>query len=163
MKSLLVIALVVIGCSFASASTFGFESTGHGLYCNYIIITPFDLAIWQGDDILTVACGASFNATVVGVSGGVSKANNPLGFAVKGVTYADNIYDADAEGYTGAQWDVTENLKCSEKKLGWMGWASISSFVFGDNYGYLSCNIPGRGAVATKGMSIGNAKAPAKR
>ena len=161
-KSLLVIAILVVACGMSSAVTFGFESTGHSLYCNYEVLSVYGGTVWQGDDILT-ACGASYNATVAGIAGKLAKTGNPAGFAVSGVTYADNIYDAFSLGYTGAQWDVTSNLKCSEKKYGWIGFASVSSFIFGDNYGYLSCNIPGKGASPSKGLSIGNAKAPARR
>ena len=161
LKSLLVITLLVIGCSFASAQTFGFASVGGGLYCNYIQLSnvfgaPYTL--WQGVDN-TSACGHAYNATVVGIKGGMSAAGNPAGFSVVGVTYADNLYDAYSYGLTGAQWDVTQKLKCNAKHYGWIGFASVSGFVFGDNYGFLSCSIPGKnGAVATKGLSTGNAK-----
>ena len=161
-KSLLILTLVVLGCSFASAQTFGFLSAGKSIeYCNYEVLvqlTPY--AIWEGDDILT-PCGVSYNATVVGATTSLSKVNNPLGFALKGVGYADNIYDAFSERYTGLQLLRITDLKCSTKKYGWVLFASISGEIFGDNYGYLSCNIPDKnGVVATRGVSTGG-KIPA--
>ncbi len=165
-KSLLILTLVVLGCSFASAQTFGFLSAGKSVeYCNYEVLQQLSpYAIWQGDDILT-PCGVSYNATIAGATTSLSKVNNPLGFAIKGVGYADNIYDAFSEGYTGAQWYVLTNLKCSEKKLGWLGLASVSSFIFGDNYGYLwPCGPEAKRAAANgHGLSTGNAKAPARK
>lgn len=158
MKSLVVVTLLVIGCSFASAQTFGFESVGHGLYCNYEQLTNVFGAVYQGVDNLS-ACGAPFNATVAGNKADLTAVGNPVGFNIVGVAYADNIYDADAEGYTGAQWEVVSGLSCPAKRYGWIGFASVSGFVFGDNYGYLSCSIPGKkGASATRGLSTGSAQ-----
>jgi hypothetical protein len=166
--------LVVLGCGLASAQTFGFTSVGGGLYCNYEVLqnafgAPF--TVWQGTDNLS-ACGAPLNATIVGIKGGLTKVTNPAGFAASGVTYADNVYDAQSEFYTGAQWDVTSALKCNKvnKKTGaytgsysWIGFASVSGFIFGDNYGYLSCSIPA-GNAPTKGLSTGKySKVPARK
>jgi len=168
LKSLVVITLLVIGCSFASAQTFGFATTGGAyLYCNYeqlVQLSPY--AVWQGVDNFS-ACGLLVNGTIVGISGKISKAQNPLGFALKGVTYADNLYDAFYYFDTGAQWDVTSNLKCydlgaKKPKLGWMGLASSYGYIFGDNFGVLSCDIPGKSKAPVKGIAIGGAKAPKK-
>ena len=165
-KSLLIITLVVLGCSFASAQSFGFLSAGKSVeYCNYEILvqlTPYN--VWEGSDIL-VSCGLPYNATIAGVSASLSKVTNPLGFALKGVAYADNIYDAEGESYTGAQWFVISNLKCSEKKFGWEGFASVSEVIFGDNYGYLwPCGADVKHAAAVAhGLSTGGAKAPARK
>ena len=94
-KILLVIALLAFGCSLAPAQTFGFESVGGGLYCNYEVLqqlTP--TAVWQGLDVLT-ACGLPVNATIVGITASLEKRNNPAGFSLNpGVNYAANIYDA---------------------------------------------------------------------
>ena len=162
-KSLAVITLLVFGCSFASAQTFGFESVGHGLYCNYEILeqlAPFN--VYQGLDVLST-CGAELNATIAGQTANLSGAGNPAGFKVKGVAYADNIYDAFDLGYTGAQWEVVSGLTCPNNRYGWIGFASVSGFIFGDNYGYLSCAIPGPHHQATRGLSTGNAKVPARK
>ncbi len=171
LKSLAVITLLVIGCSFASAQTFGFESIGHGLYCNYEVLQQGALGgsdVWQGEDVIST-CGAQVNATIAGVFAGLSATGNPAGFQVtRGVQYADNIYDAFALEYSGAQWTVVTETKCAGPKFpkyGWIGFASVSGFIFGDNYGYLSCNIPGQnGAVASKGLSTGSAaQVPARK
>ncbi len=171
LKSLAVITLLVIGCSFASAQSFGFASVGGGLYCNFEVLQQLSpYTVWQGLDDLS-ACGASVNGTIVGIKGGLAAAGNPAGFAVSGVTYADNIYDAEALTYTGAQWDVTTDLKCNKVKKGvysgkysWIGFASVSGLVFGDNYGYLSCTIPGKNEAPTKGPSTGKySELPARK
>jgi hypothetical protein len=163
MKSLAIITLLVLGCSFASAQTFGFESVGHGLYCNYEVLeqlAPYN--IYQGIDVLNT-CGAPVNATIAGQKTNLVAAGNPAGFNVDGVSYADNIYDAFALGYTGAQWEVASALRCNNRHYGWIGFASVSGFIFGDNYGYLSCTIPGPHNAPTKGLSIGNAEAQARK
>jgi hypothetical protein len=120
--------------------------------------------VWQGTDVLT-SCGLPVNATIAGITANLTAAGNPAGFGVKGVTYADNIYDAEFLGYSGAQWDVETALTCVSKhpKYGWIGFASVSGFVFGDNYGYLSCTIPGKGPAPTVGLSTGKNKAPARK
>ncbi|MBZ5666120.1 MAG: hypothetical protein LAO30_16095 [Acidobacteriia bacterium] len=176
LKSLLVITLLVIGCSFASAQTFGFGTAGGSyLYCNYVQLSntfgaPF--AVWQGVDNLSACPGfLGINATVVGIKGGMTATTNPLGVAIAGVTYGDNLYDAYAYGFTGAQWDVTQKLACNKYKNGhavgsyrWIGFASVSGFVFGDNFGFLSCTIPGKaGSVPSRGVSFGSAKVAKKR
>lgn len=168
---LVVLTLVVFSCAFASAQTFGFGTAGGAyLYCNYIQLSnvfgsPF--TVWQGTDNLS-ACGHAFNATAVGISGKQSKVQNPAGYKLNGVTYGDNLYDAYSYTLTGAQWDVTQNLKCTNigaKKvvLGWIGWAASSGFVFGDNGGVLACQIPGKGNTPVKGASFGNSKAPHRK
>lgn len=165
-SGLLVLTLLALTCTFASAQTFGFESVGGGLYCNYEVLQQLlPYGIWQGEDVLST-CGLPLNGTIAGVSANLTASGNPAGFGLKGVTYADNIYDAESEGYTGAQWDVTTNLVCASgkhPKYGWIGFAGVSGFVFGDNYGYLSCSIPGKGPAPTKGLSTGSAKAPTRK
>ncbi len=165
LKSLAVLTILVLGCSVGYAQTFGFESVGHGLYCNYETLqqlTPY--SVWQGVDNLS-ACGLPYNATVVGQTTNLPTPGNPAGFDVNGVAYADNIYDAEFEYFSGAQWEVVSGVSCPPKRYAWIGFASVSGFIFGDNYGYLSCSIPGKnGAVATKGMSTGSAsKVPARK
>jgi hypothetical protein len=162
LKSLSVMILLVLGCSFAAAQTFGFESVDHSLYCNYEQLShasKFGADVWQGIDNLSMCTGrggSTYTATLVGIGGGLTKAQNPARFPVKGVVLADYIYDAFSGVYTGAQYFVVSALKCSSKKYGWIGLTTISGVYFSDNYGYLSCQIPGvRGAVATRGPSTG--------
>jgi hypothetical protein len=146
--TLAVLAVLVLG-SFASAQSFGFLSVdGGGPYCNYEQLSAasaFGSAFWQGTDNLS-ACGAYVaNGTLAGVNASVSKADNGLGFTLKGVAYADNLYDVTGGRYgafTGEQWFVITNLTTSSKKYGWLGLASESGTVFGDNYGYLTTELP---------------------
>jgi len=155
LKSLLVITLfVVLGCGFASAQTFGFASTGSGLYCDYEVLnfaSALGPDVIQGDENLTSGCGSAMNATIAGFKGSIpASAGLPVSGA--GAIYGSNIYDAFAEGYTGAQWTVFTALKCNKfnpktakftGKYSWIGIASVSDYVFGDNYGYLYCGVPG--------------------
>ena len=160
LKSLAVITLVVFGCRFAAAQTFGFLSVGLGVYCNYEQL--HGPVLFSGFDNLS-ECGVSHNATIVGLLATVPKSEG-LPVSGKGVIYADNLYDAYSYTYTGSQWLVYSLLKCSSKHYGWIGFAGYNGLIFGDNYGYLSCKIPGKGAVATKGVSWGKfSKAPVKK
>lgn len=171
LKSLAVIALLVLGCSFASAQSysFGFASTGGGQDCNYEQfnnLSALGKDVWQGYDNLS-ACGSSINSTIVGFSQSIPySAGLPVEGA--GVMYADDIYDAFAEGYTGAQWLLFTKTKCDKKfpngKYGWVGFASVSGIIFGDNYGYLTCNLPTDDdeSVRARGTTVGKIALPAR-
>ncbi len=174
MKGVLVIALLVLGCNSASAQTFGFASAGGSyLYCNYEILVQLKpSAVWEGADIVVPLCGGRLNGDIVGSSGGITASGNPAGFSVKGVTYADDIYDAYSDSFTATQWYVISELKCAklkngryEGKYGWIGFAAASAVVFGDNYGYLSCQLPGQpGSPPFKGVTnAGATTIPAKK
>lgn len=158
LKSLLVITLFVVACSFASAQTFGFASTGGTLYCNYEQLTNYGTGFYAGVDNLS-ACGLSVNATIAGFAG----TDKPLGAPVAGpgVIYGDSIY-AVYNGMPNAMWAVFTKLKANKvNKYGhflgnysWIGIAAFSGVYAGDNYGYLSATIPGaKGVVVTKGAS----------
>ena len=168
LKSLAVIALLVLGCSFASAQsyTFGFASTGGGLFCNYEQLnntSGFGTDVWQGVDNLS-ACGAEVNATIEGFST-VLPGSAGLPVAGSGVAYADNVYDAFSLGYTGAQMVVFTELKCNKPKGGgyeglyrWLNISSASGLALGDDYGYLSCAPPAAydQSVRERGTNAGN-------
>jgi hypothetical protein len=163
LKSLLVITLLVIGCSFASAQTFGFLSAGGiGEYCNYEQLTNEGSDIYAGVDNLS-ACDLATNGTVSGFGVSVPK-TLAAGLPVtgKGVVYGDNIYDAEEESYSGFQWSVLSQLHASHKigDYGWIGVASVSGFYAGDNYGYLSATIP---EASSKGNGTTVGKIPAIR
>jgi len=157
MRNVVVITLLVLGCGFASASswTFGFESgAGGDLYCNYEQFNnngSFGADVYQGEDNLS-ACGITLgNATIAGFGGSITaKAGLPA--ALKGVIYGDNLYDAFSSYacgcsiFTGYQWTVATALKASWKKYGWLGIAASPGYtVFGDNYGFLTASIPAVG------------------
>ena len=164
-KSLMVVGLLVLACGLASAGSwsFGFLSVdGGGPYCNFEQINNNDTdgvpglsggAIYEGFDNLS-ACGVSYNATIDGygpytLPKGVTFAGAAV-HVTKGAVYGDNIYDAFSESYTGEQWTVATSLSCSKtcaptKNSWWIGIASYSNFVFGDNAGPLSCTLPAAG------------------
>ena len=169
MKSAAVIAFFFVASSFASAQSYsyGFWDVGGTLYCNYEQLNVSGGHVWQGADNLS-ACGISHNAMIVGISAELSVEGNPAGFSLKGVAYADDIYDASEASYAGFQWFVlTGPPKCPIKhpsSYNWIGFASMSGVIFGDTYGQLSCDIPGRSGVkATGGLSIGNSQIPARK
>jgi len=165
LKSLAVITLVVLGCSFAWAQsgTFSFWNTAGTLeYCNYIVITYHSGGVVAGYDDL-MACGFPYNSPIIGFD-----ATIPSGLPAhgKGVVYGDAIYDAEAGDFTGLQWTVWQLLKPSKKKhgvftgpFGWVGVAgSYTGFFFGDNFGYLGAGYPEKGEVAGHGTTAGKAR-----
>lgn len=169
MKGLVVVTLLVLGCSFGSAQTFGFASAGGTyLYCDYEQLSYFGDDIWAGIDNTSV-CGGH-NATLVGF--GATTPNKGQPAFGKGIVLADNIYDAYSYGYTGAQAVLFTKLKCNKLDQGhykgapgWMTVAAESGFVFGDNYGYLSCTIPKAGdrAAMNRGPAAGRMPARQKK
>ena len=166
LKSLLVITLLAVACSFASAQTFGFASSSGSLYCNYEqLANGVDLTgAYDVVDNLSY-CWSFYGISGPNATGGgfvATAANTGLPVFGKGVIYGDNLYDAfdigyiTGEGYyadpiyTGEQWTTLTKLKANKQdKYGhykgsysWIGLASYSTFVFGDNYGYLSATPP---------------------
>lgn len=149
-KSVAIIVLAILGCSFAGAQTqqtytFGFLSIEGEQYCNYELLQQFssNSAIWQGLDVLD-ACNVwpIVEATLVGATAKVSGPSNPVRIPINGVFYADNIYDAANYGYTGIQWFVLTDLKPSTSKYGWVGFASYDGIIYGAEYGYLTTTLP---------------------
>ncbi|MGA2001869.1 MAG: hypothetical protein ABSG70_00725 [Terriglobales bacterium] len=147
-------------CGLASAQTFGFASSGSGLYCNYEQLNSFGPGLYGGDDNLS-ACGDSVNATIAGIAGTIAPGQKVHG---SGVFYGDNIYAL--EGDLDAQWEVFTLLKCNKLNpktgkykggYGWVGVASMSGVVLGTNYGYLSCTLPSPpdGDALMRGKSMG--------
>jgi hypothetical protein len=160
---LLVITLLVIGCSFASAQSFGFASTGGALYCNFEQLVAYSGGLYAGSDNLS-ACGDSTNATVSGFTASVKNLGGPA--SGPGVVYGDTLY-ATLYGATTDQWTVFSKLKCNKQnkfgqytgKDGWAGVAGFSGFLGGTNAGPLSCSIPGKnGNHASKGVSASQKK-----
>lgn len=163
-RLLVVITLLVVGCSFAAAQTytFGFADTNGDLYCDYEQLeVSGGLAV--GIDNLS-GCGMSVNATLVG---GPAKdpqlgQNYPV---IVGAILADNILDLDAGSFTDTQAAVFQALKCNKPdkngkyhgKYGWLIVVVEEGIIFGDNYGYLSCTIPakGDGDALMRGTTVG--------
>jgi hypothetical protein len=157
LKTLAVITLVVLGCSFALAQapgTYSFwNNGGTGEFCEYIVITYNSGGVVAGYDDL-VACGFAYNAPLIGFV-----ATTPaLGLPAhgKGAVVGDAIYDDSCFCYSGLQWTLWLSDKVSKKKhgvysgpYGWIGVAgSYTGTYFGDNYGYLAAGRPDKGKVA---------------
>ena len=164
LKTLVVVTLGVLGCSFASAQTGTFNfwnDAGTTEYCNYLVITYNSGGIAAGYDDL-MACGSPNNAPIVGFD-----ATLP-GYG-KGIIFGDGIYDAEADTFTGLQWTFWVSDKSSKRaknghftgKYGWIGVAgSYTGIYFGDNYGYMTIGPREEGEVAGHGTTAG--KVPAK-
>jgi hypothetical protein len=158
MARFVVLTLVVLGCAFASAQTFGFGTSigGTGLYCNFEQLVSNGGGLHSGIDNLSM-CGSTF-ADISGFDAvpAIAQAR------VKGVVYGDEIY-AIYQGFPEAQWTVFTKLKCNKVRNGrfigsngWVGVAAFSGILAFSNQGPLSCSIPGRnGVVPTMGASIG--------
>ena len=78
----------------------------------------------------------------MGVTANVSKAGSPVGIPIKGVAYADNLYDVVNYEDTGIQWFVLTDLATSTSKYGWVGFASYDGIIYGAQYGYLTTTLP---------------------
>ncbi|MGB7150899.1 MAG: hypothetical protein WBD45_17200 [Terriglobales bacterium] len=160
LKSLLVITLIVLGCSSAFAGTYAFgflDYTGGVEYCNYeeFVTGGADNFYMAGFDVLDVCASANATAPIEGEaitvpataleSNGLQK-----GIQGKGYVYADQLYDAYYGYYTGAQWLV--NTKTAVNTVGkvpnkpgkwnWDGFEGFSGEEFLINYGFLTTTIP---------------------
>jgi hypothetical protein len=119
LKTLAVITLVVLGCSFASAQgpgTFTFwDAAGTQPTCGFIVITYNSGGVVAGYDDET-GCGIALNAPIVGFV-----ATTPaLGLPAhgKGAVVGDGIYDASADAYTGLQWTLWLSAKVARRNTG---------------------------------------------
>jgi len=164
LKSLMVIAVLALGCSAAFAQagsyTFGFENyNGSTLYCNYEVFT-YDGYLASGVDNLTAACGGVVDAPTVGAKTSVPKAEG-LGQTGAAVAFADDLYDSLYGFDTQEIWFVISELKAGtgkHPKQGWIGLAGYDGYIAGSNAGLLTLSIPGaNGKKATAGPSIGKA------
>lgn len=160
LKMLAVLTLVVFGCAFASAQTFGFGVAvgSSALYCNVEQLSYAGGGLYGGSDNLS-ACGLSVNSTISGFAGTVAN-HGELAHGA-GVIYGDSIY-ATTSGNSAAQWTVFSKLKCNHTNKfgdftgtdGWEGVAAFSGTFAGTNQGPLSCSLPGKGGKqATKGVN----------
>lgn len=163
LKSLLVVALFVLGCTaaFGQTFTFGFENyDGSVIYCNYEIFTIQDADyLAAGTDNLTVGCLAPVDAVMVGVKTSVPLAAG-LGQTGKAYGMADSLYDSYYGFDTQLQWFVISKTVASHgkhPKQGWFGLGAYAGYIFGSNQGLLTLSIPG-GARASHGTSVGGAK-----
>ena len=166
LKSLMVITLVVLGCSFALAQAPGsysfWNSTGTVQYCNYNVITQNSGGVAAGLDNTTSVCGFENNSPIVGFAASTKNDGQPAYGA--GIVVGDGIYDASCGCFSGLQWTVWQSAKLSKEKngrfsgkYGWMGVAgSFGGTYFGDNYGYISAGAP-KAEVASQKTTSGKA------
>jgi hypothetical protein len=157
LKSLVVITLLVLGCSFASAQSFGLLSYTGGLeYCNFeqmVISGGFYVSGFDN----TSACGlvVPINANIGGAMVTVPAA---AGAPVKGknASFSDTLLDVlDYIPYSGGYefftnenvWSLS-NLKAPTKlKAGKYSWALYVTFNGGlylDNFGFLTTTLPSK-------------------
>jgi hypothetical protein len=157
---LAVLTLVVFGCAFASAQTFGFGVAigSSGLYCNIEQLSYAGGGLYGGIDNLSV-CGDSVNSVIGGFASSVANRGELAHGA--GVVYGDSIYAATS-GNSQLQWTVFSKLKCNHTNKfgdftgtdGWVGVANFYGSVAGTNQGPLSCSLPGKnGKAPTKGLN----------
>ncbi len=171
MKSLLVITLFAVCCSFASAQkaksnasgsfALGFLNYTGGLqYCDYEVVGYSDPFAW-GTHNLTTVCGLPADGVMVGLKGTIPPAT---GMPVTGAIYglADNTFDAEYEGYTGCQLDWVTQKKASSKgniEKGKYGWLYFYSCEGGSdylgNYGFLSVALGARNQEGVAKTSYG--------
>ena len=171
LTSLAVITLLVAfgfsGAAFAQGSfALGFTSAGdQGEYCNYEVIQygpgSENNFYMQGIDNTVDACGYPVNGTVEGVKVAISAADGAPVLSGPAYAYADNIYDAAGESYTGDQWFVVTQTKPSKllKHYGWVGYAGFSGLEFLGNYGYLTATLPGAAENSKAALKTTNAAA----
>ena len=171
---LVVLALIVLGCSsaFAASGSFslGFLSYDQATqFCDYEVLTFSDPFI-AGTHNLTTSCGFPYDGAMVGLRTGIPLAT---GLPVTGVTYAlaDNTFDAEYVAFTGCQIDWVTKAKASTKsqlannKFGWEFFFTCGGG--GDylgNWGFLTTQLgaASHGLGATK-TSFGSTKAALKR
>jgi hypothetical protein len=159
LKSLAVITLLfVLGCSFASAQSFGFASVGGGQYCDYEQLVNNGDDVYSGIDNFS-PCGFYFYDDLNGALSGFTASLPSAGLPVHGagVDYGDTAYVAEYvdlyDILVNDIWTVHTALKCNKEKDGqfkgnysWIGVAGSSfGFYFGDNYGFLTCTLPSKG------------------
>ncbi|MGA8298453.1 MAG: hypothetical protein WB817_03170 [Terriglobales bacterium] len=161
MRTLAVIALAVLGCSFASAQTFSFFIADGYEACDYIVITYNSGGVVAGYDDLTTFCGYGENAPIVGFDATTDNDGQPA--YGKGIVVGDGLYDATEDEYTGLQWTLWLSGKASKTKHGvftgpyaWMGVAgTYTGTYFGDNYGYLVAGPPRKDEVGVHATIAG--------
>jgi hypothetical protein len=162
LKTLLVMSLFVLGCSFASAQTFGFASTGGGYYCNYEQLLNYGDGFYSGLDNESL-CGAN-SGSLSGFASTLANDNGEVHGA--GVILGDSVYAAN--GSSNSQWTYFTALKANavNPKTGefkghysWIGLGGESGELFFANYGFLSSSLPSKesGDAVVRGSASGKA------
>ena len=173
LKSLVVITLLVLGCSFASAQSFGFLSYTGGLeYCNFEQLVISDSFYVSGFDN-TSACGLSVPING-NIGGAIVTVPAGAGAPVKGknASYSDTLLDVlDYIPGTGYEFFTNENVwslsnlvapkKLKAGKYSWALYVTFNGGLYLDNYGFLTTTLPAKNVKhnSTLGTSLkhGNA------
>ena len=171
LTSLVVITLLVLGCSsaFAASGTFsaGFLSYTGGLqFCDYEVI-QFNDPFIGGIHNLTAGCGLPIDGAMAGLKGlTIPPGTQP----VQGVVYnlADNVFDAQFEAFTGAQIEWVTKTVVMTKHLPKFGWEFYFTCVGGadylGNFGFLTTHLgPVAQQAGTPTSSFHGAKTNAKK
>jgi hypothetical protein len=152
LKSLVVLVVLVLGCSAAFAQgsySFGFlSSSGVNEYCNYESFTTGGHGNFylQGYDVLTSCpyspiAGAAINGFAINVP---VSAFAPI--HGKGWVYSDQIFDAYYGGFSEEQWTVLTKGAPGTIKFGnyaWAGYVGFFGYEFLGNFGFLTTTLPG--------------------
>jgi hypothetical protein len=143
-KSLLIIALLALGCSAAFGQSFslGFLSNdGSTQYCDYEVVSvakPYA----AGTHNLTAVCLLPSDAAQVGFTTTIPASTGaPVTGAV--VALADQVFDAEFQAFSGLQAVWVTKTKASSKKFGWSFYydgAGNGTDYLG-NYGYLTTTL----------------------
>jgi hypothetical protein len=150
LKSLVVITLLVLGCSAAFGQvSLGFLSNTGGLqYCDYEVLTgPPTGEFAAGVHNAVTVCGFPNNGVMAGF-----KATIPVssGLPVTGPIYqlADNTFDSQSGAYTGCQLEWITKTKAMAKKNPKFGWEFLDTcdgvHEYLGNYGYLTTQLGAR-------------------
>jgi hypothetical protein len=150
LKSLLLVTLLVVGCSAAFGQSLGFEAyDGVTQFCDYEVLSvsaPFAAGVHN----LTTVCGFPYDGSMVGFKGSIPAST---GQPLTGGMYAlaDNTFDAEYAYFTGLQINWVTKLVPSTKgqiKNGKFGWAFYynaggpgSSYL--GNFGFLTSTLGG--------------------
>jgi hypothetical protein len=148
-KTLLVISLLALCCSLASAGTlaksktytFGLETaSGGGEYCNYLTWFTWgdNYSLAAGQDNLTADCGYSSDASLIGEKGTISSASGYP--AVSGYAMGNNEDDTACDCNDGYAIQYVAGTKAGQNWVVFV-WDNDADGFF-DNYGTLSSVIP---------------------
>jgi len=168
-KTLLVVALFLLGCTAAFGQTFslGFESYDQSIqYCDYETITEF-LPFAAGTHVLTTGCGYPYDGAMVGLKAAINP-STALPVTGKGLALADNVIDASALTFTGLEVMWFTRTKPSSKfqiNNGKFGWQFFLTFGGGSDYlgnwGFLTTQLgpaKANGATAKSSFHVAQAK-----
>ena len=134
-----VIVLFVLSCALASAQTFTLKSAIGEQGCT-VQLQNVSGNVW----LVTETC-SGVTTSSIGISGGLAAKQNPAGFAIKGVIFGWTESNPVGDPY---QWVVVVRTTCSDKQIGWVGFVEQDGVYLGDNYGYVSCDLPAQAAAA---------------